>query len=68
MKKKIFKVKGMHCPSCEMLVVDSLQESVGVVNAEASHKAGTVSVEFDESKIADDDLRNVIRKEGYEVV
>lgn len=65
---KIFKVKGMHCTSCEMLLKDSLVDAVGVKKAEASYAKGTVSVEFDEAKTSEDKIRYIIRKEGYEVL
>lgn len=58
---------GMHCPSCEMLVVDSLEEIDGVMGAAASHTAGTVSVNFDDSKVSIERIKAVIRSEGYEV-
>ena len=66
--KKNFKVNGMHCASCEMLVKDSLDEADGVKKAEASYAKGTVSVEFDEAKISEDKIRTIIKKEGYEVL
>ena len=65
--KKMFKVKGMHCPSCEMLLKDSLGEADGVKNAEASYAKGTVNVEFDETMISEHRIRDIIKKEGYEV-
>lgn len=67
MKTVKFKVNGMHCGSCEMLIVDALNE-MGVERAEANHKKGTVTVTFDEKKIRPDDIMKTIRKEGYEEV
>lgn len=65
--KKTFDVKGMHCKSCEMLIKDSLGEAEGVRKAEASHAKGFVKVDFDETKISEDKIRSMIKKEGYEV-
>ncbi len=66
--KKTFKVKGMHCPSCEMLVKDSLEDEEGINNAELSHKKGTAMVDFDDSKIDENKIKSIIKDEGYEVM
>lgn len=61
------KTKGMHCPSCEILVKDSLEDLKGVNNAKAEHKSGIVEVDFDESKTDKNKIKSIIEKEGYEV-
>ena len=61
------KTKGMHCSSCEMLVVDSLEELDGVMGASASHKEGIVSVNFDDVKVNVSKIKMVIENEGYKV-
>lgn len=61
------KTKGMHCRSCEMLVKEALEGLKGVNTVEASHKSGVVSVDFDDSKINQDKVVQVIEKEGYEI-
>lgn len=65
--KKDFNVDGMHCPSCEMLIVDSLEEFEGIAKATASHKKGKVHVEYDESLLSTDMIKKIIKNEGYEV-
>ena len=65
--QKTFRVKGMHCKSCEMLIADSLEE-LGVDYVKASFKDGKVEVGFDESRIPDKKIREIIKKEGYEVI
>jgi len=60
------KTKGMHCPSCEMLVKDSLEDLDGVEKAEADFKSGIVSVDFDDSKIGLDKIKSIIKEEGYD--
>ncbi len=63
--KKVFRVNGMQCHSCELLIKDSLEEAKGVISASASYEDGIVSVVFDESIIREDDIIKVLRKEGY---
>ena len=66
---KIIKIKttGMHCPSCEMLVTDSLEDEDGINNAKADHKSGLIEVDFDDSKTNIDKIKNIIKEEGYEI-
>ena len=61
------KTKGMHCPSCEILVKDSLEEFEGVIKVDASHKSGIIIVKFDEKKINESKIKNVIKEEGYRI-
>jgi len=66
MKKQTLKVAGMHCPSCEMLIKESLEDK-GVKVIEISHKKGIVSVEYDEKKVKDSEIKTTIEHEGYKV-
>ena len=67
MKKIKINVKGMHCPSCEMLIKESLEETAGVKNAELSHKNETATVTYDETKISEKEIKKIIQEEGYKV-
>ena len=67
MKTIKLNVKGMHCSSCEMLVKESLEETAGIQNAELSHKEGTATVSYDETKISEKEIKKIIQKEGYKV-
>ena len=62
------KTKGMHCPSCEMLVKDSLEDEKGVKKAEANHKSGIIEVEFDENKTNLNKIKTIIKNEGYDMI
>lgn len=70
-KKKVtekrFKVKGMHCHSCEILIKDCLEETPGVRSALVNQKTGTADVSFDQSKVSEDKLKQVIKECGFEV-
>ena len=61
------KTKGMHCPSCEMLVKDSLEELDGVKKVNVSHESGIVEVDFDESKTKQKEIIRIVEDEGYKV-
>lgn len=61
--KKALKIKGMHCKNCEMLIKSGL-EDIGV-KAEVEYISGKAVVEFDESKISFEKIKEAIKKEGY---
>ena len=65
MKKIDLKIKGMHCKSCETLISDALEEK-GVKSKVDSAK-GTATVEFDEKKVSLPQIKEIIKKEGYQV-
>lgn len=61
-----FKVKGMHCKSCEILIKDALEELSGIKEITISHKTGILKVSFDESQLSKEKIIDIIKKEGYE--
>lgn len=67
MKKIIMKIKGMHCPSCEILLKDEFEE-IGVKSASIDHKKGRAIIEFDESKIKIEQLKKIVTAEDYSVL
>ena len=67
MKNTTFKIKGMHCPSCEMLIKDSLETEEGVEKVEVSNEKGYAKVSFNEDKTSKSKLKFLIEEEGYEV-
>ena len=64
--EKTLKVNGMMCTHCEAHVKKALEELDGVVEATASHEAGTVTVKLSKD-ISTDVLKNVIEGQGYTV-
>jgi len=64
MVKKTFKIKGMHCNSCSSLIEDSLKTRVNSIKA--SYSKGTVEIDFDESKITEKEIQDIINAKGYE--
>ncbi|MFH2020230.1 MAG: heavy-metal-associated domain-containing protein [archaeon] len=65
MKTKL-NVKGMHCSSCEMLINESLTD-LGVDASTVSWNKGTVEVSFDEKKVSLQQVKDAIKKEGYQI-
>ncbi|MFH1053730.1 MAG: heavy-metal-associated domain-containing protein [Candidatus Woesearchaeota archaeon] len=67
MKNLKIKIKGMRCHSCEMIIEDSLSETGNIEDIKISHEKGTLSLDYDESEITEDEIKEIIKKEGYEV-
>ncbi len=61
--KKTYKIKGMHCNSCCLLIENELKDRVNSVKA--SYKDGKAEIEFDPKKISEKEIKEKIEKLGY---
>lgn len=64
-KREIIKVYDMTCTSCEGRVERALKKIDGVANAMASYSAQQVTVEYDDKYCTNKQLKEVIKKAGY---
>lgn len=62
---KNYKLSGMHCNSCAMLIEKSLENKVNRINASFSKEE--VKVDFDEKNISEKEIIEEIEKLGYQV-
>lgn len=60
------KVKGMTCGSCVASVKKALTATKGVKNANVSLEKGTATVVYEDSQINEKQLRDAIKKTGFE--
>jgi len=67
MTKKTFKLSGLHCTSCNMLIENELEDQLGV-RAVCSYHTQKVEVEFDPKKVAASRIVKVIESQGYKVL
>ena len=67
MEKTIISVNGMTCNHCKMSVENALKRLEGVNSAEVSLENKNVTVEFDNSKISLDVLKETIDDTGFDV-
>ena len=68
MKKQTFRVEDMTCPNCAMKL-ESLEDSLdGVKEINASYHKLTMVVEYDESKLSEDQIVAAVKKKGYTAV
>jgi len=68
MTSKILNVAGMSCDHCKMAVTKAVSALDGVTAVEVSLENNTASVQFEESKLALETIRQAIEAQGYEVV
>lgn len=64
MKEHTYKVKGMHCASCEILIEKKLLGLPGVKSTEASTPMGEVLVEY-EGNLNLDRINELFSEDGY---
>jgi len=68
MIKKTFKVPDMSCTNCAMKL-ESLEDTlVGVKEINASYHRLEMVIEYDESKLTDDQIVAAVKKKGYTAV
>ncbi len=63
--KKKFKIDGMHCSSCSLLIDGDLEDLEGVKQAHTNYAKGESEVEYDPDKISDQLILETIEKTGY---
>lgn len=67
MIKKIFNLEGLDCGSCCMMIDDCLEEMEGVRSSNTNYAKQVCEVEFDESKLSEEDLISAVENSGYTV-
>jgi copper chaperone CopZ len=68
MIKKTFKVPDMTCTNCAMKL-ESLEDTLdGVKEINASYHKLQMTVEYDESKLTDEQIIAAVKKKGYQAL
>jgi copper chaperone len=60
-------VAGITCGGCEKSIRNALLAQDGVNEATASHTTGVVDIEFDDTKIQQEKLKQAIEDAGFDV-
>lgn len=61
------KVEGMTCGHCTGAVEGALAKETGVKKAKANLESGLVTIDYDESEISLDKIKETIEDQGYDV-
>lgn len=68
MIKKTFRVEDMTCSNCAMKL-ESLEDTLeGVKEINASYHRLEMVIEYDESKLSDEQIIAAVKKKGYKAV
>ena len=68
MIKKTFKIPDMTCSNCAMKL-ESLEDDLeGIKEINASYHRLEMVIEFDESKLTDEQIVAAVKKKGYQAV
>lgn len=67
-KTVTIKVEGMKCAKCSGAVTKALKATEGVETAEVSSDKGEAVIKYDDQKLDETKLREVINKTGFKAV
>ncbi len=65
MTKEVFSVKGMHCSACVMTLEGLEDELAGIRSLKVSLHKQRAEIDYDETKISEDEIRRAFEREGY---
>ena len=68
MVKKTYRVEGMHCSNCAMIIEGIEDDLLGIKQISASYQKGQMVVEFDELKVGEAQILAAVEKRGYHVL
>ncbi len=66
MTQKVLKINGMHCTSCAFNIDGELEDTDGVVSSSTNYAKQETKVEFDDNKVSEKKLIEIIKKVGYD--
>ena len=68
MQIQTYKIKGMHCASCAVVIEKELKKAPGVGGAEANYGTEAVKLAFDENQTSPEVLSSKLKHLGYSLV
>ena len=67
MKKKTYKIQGMHCAGCVQTLEKVLSKTAGVHSASVSFASESALIEFDEQVVSESKLAEAVGSVGYKL-
>lgn len=64
---QVFRVKGMHCASCGVLIDKNLAKRPGILRSSASYGAERLVVEYDPALAKTEEIVNFVGRLGYQL-
>lgn len=66
--EKIFKIKGMHCNSCDWLISENVSEIKGVKSVKANFGLGQAKVSYEKPADEKQIIKAIEKEGGYKVI
>ena len=66
-KRITLSIQGMECPNCAMRLEGIEDRLDGVLRAEASYQKGSMTVEYNDAQVNEDQIQAAVQRLGYEV-
>ena len=67
-KTTTIRIEGMHCKMCSTSVAKALKATDGVEKVEVSDEKGVAIIQYDDQKVTEAKLREVINGTGFKAV
>jgi copper chaperone len=67
-KTVTIRVEGMRCGNCSSSVAKALKATDGVEKVEVSHEKGEAVIQYDDQKVTEAKLREVINGTGFKAI
>ena len=68
MKKAVYQLEPLTCPSCIKKIESTLTKTAGIDSVKVLFNSSKVRTQFDESKIEASTIQDTIQKLGYSVL
>jgi copper chaperone CopZ len=68
MLKKTFKIPDMHCANCSMRIESIEDDLPGIKEVNASYHKQNMVVEYDETRLTDEQIIAAVKKKGYQAI
>ena len=65
MIKRTFRVTDMHCTNCALKIEEIEDDLPGIGQVSASYQKMQMTVEYDASKVSEDQILEAVKKKGY---
>ncbi|MBQ9195680.1 MAG: sulfite exporter TauE/SafE family protein [Clostridia bacterium] len=66
-QSKTWHIGGMHCPHCETAILRAVKGLDGLETPRADYRAGTLTAQWDASRLSEEKLADRIAQAGYEL-
>jgi copper chaperone CopZ len=63
-----YNIKGMTCSGCEAHIESEVNKIEGIILVKANHEIGNTFVKYDKTKVANNEIKDAVKKTGYKII